>query len=195
MKHTSFLVFVAIFAAQGISAHGQGIDLGLKGGAAFFSGAYGFSGEFEALWSFGEFGSLSPEAGLSFLYQRSFDSSHAENEYQGFAVGALDWDFLPLVKIPSIDSIVQALQGKLVLRARLALGGGYVEDNASDSAKAAGIGCFALSPSAGLSYDFKLLKAELLVGPEILVASGGTRSALALTLGARYAIDLPGRGK
>lgn len=198
MKHANFFLLIVALATQGLSAYGQEIDLGLKGGAAFFSGARGFPLESEALWNFGQAGSLSSEAGLSFLYQRSFDSSHAENEYQGFALAALDWDFLSLVSISSassIEGIVHALQGKLKLRARLAIGGGYVEDSASDSAKAAGIGCFAISPSAGLCYDFKVLKADLLVGPALLVGSGGARSSLALTLGARHAIDLAGSRK
>ena len=193
--HSKILVIVFLIGTLAISAQARGIDVEAEGGVALASDAAAPAFAASAYWRFDRWGSLSPSAGLFLDYQRTSSGSHVENEGSVLASGALDWDFCPLLASTPLSKLAAALNGKLLARARLGLGYGYLSDDAESYQSTEGVSGLAIDPAAGLSYDLGIVKVGIMVGPRILVSSVGARSLLCLSLGAIYHFDLPGAKK
>ena len=193
--HSRILVILFLVGAAALSAEARGIDIEAEGGVALASDAAAPALAASAYWRLDRWGSLSPSAGLYLDYQRTSSEGHVENEGYLLASGALDWDFCPLLASGPLSKLAAALKGKLLARARLGLGYGYLSDEAEDYQSSGRTGGLAIDPAAGLSYDLGIAKVGIMAGPRIFVSSVGTKSSLVLSLGAIYHFDLPGAQK
>lgn len=176
----SFLVFAQVEnkEAQLIT----GWDVGLSGGAVFYSSVFGYNGILETRIYLAETAiNMNLFVGAGGSYQCTKFSDHTITQVFGYGLTGFDYFFLKNIA-PSMKY--------LSLRTQFAGGGGYTfdqmgeMDNVTKDSKCG----YLIRPSAGLDYLFGKAHLSVMCGYEVIGVGPTTATALTTSLGVSYSI-------
>jgi len=154
-------------------------DLGLLGGAVYYSDINGVEGALETrayLVPYPYF--LNAFLGCGGSIQYATNERHAMTDIYGYALGGIDWFFMKEVS-PEVSEIS--------LRAQLAAGGGYTSDTNS-AGTIAGYGGFLFRPSLGIDLGFGSIHASFMAGYEMIRSGDVLRTAPSFSVGLSWSI-------